>query len=137
MVSVPTRPPVVWGLWGDKIDAAQETLAVAPRQSSAPAEIRELIAGLTDVTKALKDADGGAKAEVYTALGLHLTYRPNQRQVDVIAAPKIVDVSACRRGDLPVGATRFGSPARCLWRRSCRPGGSVKELLEPTLLDCS
>ena len=84
---------------GEKL-AAQETLAIVPRKSSTPAEIRALIVGLTDVTKALKDADGQAKAEVYTALGLHLTYRPNQRQVDVIAAPKAVDVSACRRGDL-------------------------------------
>lgn len=67
------------------------------RQSSSPAEIRDLIVGLTDVTQALRDANGEAKAEIYTALGLHLTYRPNQRQVDVIAAPKAVDVSACRR----------------------------------------
>ena len=52
---------------------------------------------LDRLERTLKDADGQAKAEVYSALGLHLTYRPNQRQVDVIAAPKAVDVSACRR----------------------------------------
>ena len=115
---------------GEKL-AAQETLAIAPRQSSTPAEIRELIAGLTDVTKALKDADGQAKAEVYSALGLHLTYRPNQRQVDVIAAPKAVDVSACRRGDLSAGATRFDSLERCRWRRSRLPlRGSISVLPE-------
>jgi site-specific DNA recombinase len=84
---------------GEKL-AAQEVLDRSVRQSSTAAEIRDLIAGLTDVTQALKDASGEAKAELYTALGLRLTYRPNQRQVDVIAAPKVVDVSACRRGDL-------------------------------------
>jgi hypothetical protein len=89
---------------GEKL-AAQEVLAQSVRQSSTPAEIRDLIAGLADVTKALKHASGEAKAEVYTALGLRLTYRPNQRQVDVIAVPKAVDVSAYRRGDLRLEAT--------------------------------
>jgi hypothetical protein len=122
---------------GEKL-AAQEVLAQAVPQSSTPAEIRALIASLTDVTKALEQAKGQAKAAVYTTLGLHLTYRPNRRQVDVSAAPKAVDVSACRRGDLLAGATRFGSPGRCRWRRSRLPlRGSINVLLEPTLRDCS
>jgi site-specific DNA recombinase len=96
--------PAVVAAWiaeaqGEKL-AAQEVLDRSVRQPSTPAEIRDLVAGLTDFTQALRGASGDAKAEVYTSLGLRLTYHPNQRQVDVIAAPKAVDVRACRRGDL-------------------------------------
>jgi site-specific DNA recombinase len=51
---------------GEKL-AALELLAVAPPHSATPEEIRSLIAGLGDVTAALKTANGETKAEVYSA----------------------------------------------------------------------
>ncbi len=103
---------------GEKL-AAQKALAVTPPQSSTPAEIRDLITRLGDVVATLGRAEGEAKTELYAALGLRLTYRPNERQVDVVATPRAVDVSACRRGDLnphPLARTRpstySGSPFR-------------------------
>jgi site-specific DNA recombinase len=105
--------PAVVATWisqvqGEKF-AAQKVLAVAPLQSSTPAEIRVLIARLGDLVATLGRADSVAKAELYAALGLRLTYKPNERQVDIIATPRTVDVSACRRGDLnphPLARTR-------------------------------
>jgi hypothetical protein len=101
--------PAVVATWiaqvqGEKL-AAQKTLAAAPPQSSTPDQIRNLIAGLGDLAAMLGRADGSAKADLYAALGLRLTYRPTEQRIDVVAAPKTVDVSACRRGELRLEAT--------------------------------
>ena len=105
--------PTVVATWisqvqGEKL-VAQKILTADPPQSSTPAEIRDLITGLGDLVATLGRAEGDAKAELYAALGLRLTYKPNERRVDAVATPRTVDVSACRRGDLnphPLARTR-------------------------------
>jgi site-specific DNA recombinase len=50
-------------------------------------DVRDLIESVGDVTKVLSAADPNLKAEVYSDLGLRLTYRPAENLVSVEAAP--------------------------------------------------
>jgi len=118
--------PAVVATWisqvqGEKL-AAQKVFTADPPQSSTPAEIRDLITGLGDLVATLGRAEVEAKAELYAALGLRLTYKPNERQIDVVATPRTVDVSACRRSALdPCYTTR--SPVEVGRDSSCRIAG--------------
>ncbi len=63
-------------------------------------EITSLVKAVGDVMQVLKDADSADKAEVYSQLGLTLTYHPNEKRVVGEARPAIMYVGACPRGDL-------------------------------------
>jgi site-specific DNA recombinase len=63
-------------------------------------EITSLVAALGDVMRVLRDADPADKAEVYSRLGLTLTYRPGGKRVIAEVRPNLgVYVSECPRGD--------------------------------------
>jgi len=93
---------------GEKL-GAQQLLVKTKRETTTAEDIRALLEELGDVCAALKDADADAKADLYGALGLNLTYKPNEQVVDVVAEPTVVDISACRRAVL--GAGRLAHPA--------------------------
>lgn len=64
-------------------------------------EIVNLVKAIGDVMQVLKDADPADKAEIYSRLGLTLTYHPNEKRVMTEARPaSIMYVGACPRGDL-------------------------------------
>ncbi|MGH3251922.1 MAG: recombinase family protein [Trebonia sp.] len=64
-------------------------------------EITSLVKAVGDVMQVLKDADPADKAEIYSQLGLTLTYHPNEKRVVAEARPaSIMYVGACPRGDL-------------------------------------
>lgn len=63
-------------------------------------EITSLVTALGDVMQVLRDADPAEKVEVYSQLGLTLTYHPKDKRV--IAEPRpetIMYVGKCPRGD--------------------------------------
>lgn len=64
-------------------------------------EITDLVTALGDVIQVLKDADPADKAEVYSRLGLTLTYHPQDKRVKAETRPdSIMYVGACPRGEL-------------------------------------
>jgi hypothetical protein len=52
-------------------------------------EITNLVTALGDVMQVLRDADPADKAEVYSRLGLTLTYHPQNRLVKVEVRPEM------------------------------------------------
>ena len=77
-------------------------------------------------------AKSDARAELYAALDLRLTYKPAERQVDVVATPRTVDVSACRRTALDASYTRDspvegGHDTRCRVARVPAPPGGTRQ----------
>jgi site-specific DNA recombinase len=64
-------------------------------------EITRLVTALGDVMRVLRDADPADKAEVYSRLGLKLTYHPGGKRVIAEVRPDLgVYVRECPRGDL-------------------------------------
>jgi hypothetical protein len=63
-------------------------------------EITNLVTGVGEIMAALEGADPADKAQVYSRLGLTLTYHPNEKRVAAEARPaSIMYVGACPRGD--------------------------------------
>ena len=64
-------------------------------------EITNLVTAVGDLLQVLEDADPVDKAEVYSRLGLTLTYHPEDRRMEVEMRPNLgVYVRKCPRGDL-------------------------------------
>ena len=64
-------------------------------------EITDLVTTLGEVIQVLKEADPADKAEVYSRLGLRLTYHPGGKRVIAEVRPDLgVYVRECPRGDL-------------------------------------
>ena len=64
-------------------------------------EITDLVTTLGEVIQVLKEADPADKAEVYSRLGLTLTYHQDHKRVDAKMNPNsVMYVRACPRGDL-------------------------------------
>jgi hypothetical protein len=75
-------------------------------------EITSLVAALGDAMQVLKDADPADKAEIYSQLGLTLTYHPDEKRVVAEARPaSIMYIGACPRGDLNTHSSEI-SPDR-------------------------
>jgi len=62
-------------------------------------EISDLVAALGDIITVLTHADPADKAEIYTQLGLHLTYEPGAHRVIAKTKPK----RSCTKGTCPRG----------------------------------
>ena len=63
-------------------------------------EITSSVTALGDLIQVLRDADPADKAEVYSQLGLTLTYHPEDKRVIAEARPEtIMYVGKCPRGD--------------------------------------
>lgn len=61
-------------------------------------EVTNLVTALGDMMQVLKDADPADKTEIYSRLGLTLTY-PNEKRVVTEARPaSVMYVGACPRG---------------------------------------
>jgi site-specific DNA recombinase len=62
----------------------------APKQGMSKDEIASIVNGLADLLAVLRDADPADKAEIYSQLGLRLTYQPGDQivrtQVNVVRA---------------------------------------------------
>jgi hypothetical protein len=70
-------------------------------------KITNLVTAFGDVMQVLRDADLADKAEVYSRLGLTLTYHPQERLVAAEARPEsFMYVGKCPRG-LEPGRTRI------------------------------
>lgn len=83
--------PTVVSAWiaevqGEKL-GAQRVIAEAPRRESSAAEIRLLLEEVGDVRAALEQGEGTAKAELYAALGLTMTFHVAEQLVAVVALP--------------------------------------------------
>jgi hypothetical protein len=60
---------------------AARTRPAKPRAPMTRDQIASIVTALGDILAVLKDADPADKAEIYTQLGLRLTYQPGQRIV--------------------------------------------------------
>jgi site-specific DNA recombinase len=91
----------------------------AQRRRMTQEEITALVAEIGEIMQALRDADPADKAEVYSRLGLTLTYHPDEKRVAAEARPaSIMYVGVCPRGDCtkkPMLAGLRVCPER-LWR---------------------
>lgn len=114
--------PVLVTSW---INETQAKRAAAQARLRKPAErrrmtreaITSLVTALRDVMQVLQDADPADKAEVYSRLGLTLTYHPEDKRVIAEARPEtIMYVGKCPRGDLiPIVVVH---PKRGIYRQS-------------------
>jgi site-specific DNA recombinase len=58
---------------------AARTRPAKPRASMTRDQVASIVTGLGDILAVLADADPADKAEIYSQLGLRLTYQPGQR----------------------------------------------------------
>ncbi|ABD11403.1 hypothetical protein Francci3_2029 [Frankia casuarinae] len=64
-------------------------------------EIHDMVTAVGDIVAVLTEADPADKAEIYTQLGLQLTYEPGAHRVIAEAKPQgIMYERECPRGDL-------------------------------------
>jgi site-specific DNA recombinase len=100
--------PVLVTSWMNETQAKRAAAQARLRKPAGPRrrrmtrdEITALVTALGHAMQVLKNADPADKAEVYSRLGLTLTYHPQDRRVDVEARPEsIMYVGKCPRGDL-------------------------------------
>ena len=98
--------PVLVTSWMNEVQAKRATAEArlrkpAGRRRMTRDEITSLVKALGDVMRVIKDADPADKAEIYSQLGLTLTYHPDEKRVVAEARPaSLVYVGACPRGDL-------------------------------------
>ncbi|MFL6072451.1 MAG: recombinase family protein [Mycobacteriales bacterium] len=71
----------------DKAVAQARLRAATGRRRMSAEEIGQLVQALGDIVRVLADADPGDKAEVYSRLGLRLTYKPGSQEVIAEARP--------------------------------------------------
>jgi hypothetical protein len=93
--------PVIVAGWIAEVQAqpavAEAQLRHSPRrQRMCREEITRLLTSLRDLVGVLADADPAGKAEVYTQLGLSLTYDPGGKKVQAEARP-LMYVRKCPR----------------------------------------
>jgi hypothetical protein len=93
-------PPIPWpspgGLSKCKASVSwpEAELATASAVRLCEAHLRAMVEGLGDLSRVLKVAIDDDKAAVYVALGLTLTYHPEQRKVVAEARPP-AEIIAC------------------------------------------
>jgi hypothetical protein len=77
-------------------------------------EITNLVTALGDMMQVLKDANPADKTEIYSRLGLTLTYHPNEKRVVAEARPaSVMYVGACPRRDLNPHSPSAHGPEPC------------------------
>lgn len=104
---------------GDRLRAQRAALEARSGPAITADVVRAVLAEVGDLRPALSEADPLLKREVYTNLGIEMTYRPGDDVVGVSAQP--VGLSACRRGDLNSHRSRPGPSAQST--RSCVRAG--------------
>ena len=86
---------------------AQRTVAEARlrqgsgRQRMTAEELTRVVSSLRDLMSVLTAADPADKAQIYSQLGLALTYHPGSQTVRAEARPLPMYVRKCPRGDRP------------------------------------
>ena len=138
------------------LDPAVFTSAVARlnkrpdiRRRMTEEEIASFVTDIGTVMHTLNEAEPADKAEVYSRLGLTLTYYPNDKRVAAEARPAtIMYVGACPRGDLNPGTgeislhldlnskTGVKSPDRGVHAANRTPDGHVVARLQDALALC-
>jgi hypothetical protein len=78
--------PLVVTAWvaevqGDRFRAEAELASCAESRPIGVDEVRELIQGLSDVPRALSEADPADKASLYSEIGVSVIYHPEERKV--------------------------------------------------------
>jgi DNA invertase Pin-like site-specific DNA recombinase len=72
-----------------RVAAQAEIRALTGRRTMSREEITAMVTALSDLAQVLNDADPADKAEIYTQLGLTLTYRPQNRLVEATVRPAL------------------------------------------------
>jgi hypothetical protein len=84
--------PAVVGPWiaetqAKKVAAQAEIRAATGRRRMTSDDITAIVGALGDLARVVRDADRGDKAEIYSQLGLTLTYQPERRLVEATIKP--------------------------------------------------
>jgi hypothetical protein len=82
----PRSDPVVVAGWmsevqGERLEAEAELIISSPSGPLSADEVRRLVDSLGDMAQVLAEADGKDKANLYSELGISLTYDPELRKV--------------------------------------------------------
>jgi hypothetical protein len=75
---------------GVRLAAERDLDEACPDGAMTPEAIRQLVLGLEDLPKVLTDADPAGKAEVYSGMGIKITYEPGSSIVVVEARPRVL-----------------------------------------------
>jgi site-specific DNA recombinase len=86
--------PALVGPWiaetqAKKVTAQAEIRAATGRRQMTPDDIATIVAALGDLTHIVHRADPADKAEIYSQLGLTLTYQPDRRLVQAAVKPSL------------------------------------------------
>jgi site-specific DNA recombinase len=84
--------PAVIGPWisetqAKKVAAQAEIRAATGRRQMSRDDIAAVVAALGDLVQVVRNADPADKADIYTQLGMTLTYRPESRLVEAVVRP--------------------------------------------------
>lgn len=79
--------------------AQAEIRAATGRPQMTRDDIAAIVAALGDLARVVRDADPADKAEIYTQLGLTLTYQPGRRLVEATIQPDL----SMRKGSVSEG----------------------------------
>ena len=90
-----------------RLRAQPGTRPASPGQMSKE-EITAIVNAITSLITVLRDADPQDKAEIYSQLGLRLTYHPSPRTVSARAEPG----RPCTKGSCPRGCLSSGHSSR-------------------------
>ena len=92
----------------EKLKAQAVQVAERPPEALSARSLRSMIEGLGEMAQVLADADPKDKAEVYSALGIEVTYRPELRILAVTSRPLAgVQQSVSEGGIRPCSAGGF------------------------------
>lgn len=83
---------------GERLRAEQELGESVPADKLTKSQIRALVLSLRDIAAVLRTADPKLKAEVYTELGVEVTYDSEHRKVLVSAGPTRVQQNVSEGG---------------------------------------
>ena len=85
------EPTVVAGWMAEvqteRVRAEAELVAATPHEPMSKDEVRKLVLEARDIASVLADADAGLKADLYTELGVQISYDPFQRIITATAGP--------------------------------------------------
>jgi DNA invertase Pin-like site-specific DNA recombinase len=102
--------PAVIGPWiaetqAKKVTAQAEIRAATGQRQMNRDDIAAIVAALSDLARVVQDAEPADKAEIYTQLGLLLTYQPERRLVEATIKPGL----NMRKGFVSEGGLEHGN----------------------------
>jgi len=81
--------PWITEIQAQRVAAQAEIRSATEQHRMTRSEIAAILTVLGDLVQVIRDADPADKADLYTQLGLSMTYRPQERLVEVTVTPSL------------------------------------------------